>query len=128
VQAPLAGRVPYLAPTPSPALAAQPPATDAPAGHLLGDLRLLRYRPLFAGPQVERVPELQFQRPEREVALSSDDAARRGITSGDLVTLRSNGTSVELRARVDHSLAGGVARVADEHADELHVRVEVVKT
>ena len=35
--------------------------------------------PLFSGPQVERVPELQFQRPEREVALVGGGrrAARR---------------------------------------------------
>ena len=71
--------------------------------------------------------ELQFQRPEQEVALSSGDADRRGIATGDLVTVRSNGTSVELRARVDRRLVEGVARVADEHAADLHAEVEVVK-
>jgi anaerobic selenocysteine-containing dehydrogenase len=73
------------------------------------------------------VPELQFQRPEREVALAADDAARRGIASGDAVVLRSNGTSVELRARIDRALVAGVARVAEEHAGDLHATVEVVK-
>ena len=34
-----------------------------PTSTSLGELRLLRYRPLFSGPQVERVRELQFQRP-----------------------------------------------------------------
>ena len=91
------------------------------------DYALLRYRPLFSGPQVERVAELQFQRPSREAALSPDDAGRRGITTGDTVTLRSNGTSVELRARVDPRLAAGVVRVADEFAADLHPSVEVVK-
>src|SRR3954466_13400940 len=33
-------------------------------------LRLLRYRPLFSGPAVERTPELSFHRPEPEVELS----------------------------------------------------------
>ena len=33
----------------------------------------------------------------------------------------------ELRARVDRSLAVGIARVAAEHAGDLHQRVEVVK-
>ena len=84
--------------------------------------------PLFSGPQVERVPELQFQRPDGEVALSSPDADRRGIATGDTVSLRSNGTSVELRARVDRKLVEGVARIADEHAADLHLDVEVVKT
>jgi anaerobic selenocysteine-containing dehydrogenase len=93
----------------------------------VGTLRLLRYRPLFSGPEVERVPELQFQRPEREVALSAADAGRRGIATGDAVSLRSNGTSVALRARVDRRLVEGVARIADEHAADLHLDVEVVK-
>jgi anaerobic selenocysteine-containing dehydrogenase len=76
---------------------------------------------------VERVPELRFQRPEPEIELSSADAERRGIASGDAVLVRSNGTSVELRARVDRRLVEGVARVATEHAGELHAAVEVVK-
>jgi predicted molibdopterin-dependent oxidoreductase YjgC len=35
-----------------------------------GALRLVRYRALFSGPAVERVPELQFQRPLAEVQLA----------------------------------------------------------
>ena len=116
----------YEAPEP----AAQPsPAPQArPAdGHFLGELRLVRYRPLFSGPQVERVRELQFQRPQAELELSADDAKRRSIATGDNVTVRSNGTSVELRARVNARLLAGVARVPDEHAADLHQMVEVVK-
>ena len=41
--------------------------------------------------------------------------------------MRSNGTSVELRARVNKALAAGVARIAAEHADGLGTHVEVVK-
>ena len=101
---------------------------DRSAGeHFLGDLRLLRYRPLFSGPYVERVRELQFQRPEPELALAPEEAEKRSIASGDTVHVRSNGTSVELRARIDRQLAAGVARVADEHAGELHQLVEVVR-
>jgi NADH-quinone oxidoreductase subunit G len=124
--APLAGRAPYEAPAPATTPLAAVAA--APSGdHFVGDVQLLRYRPLFSGPQVERVPELQFQRPRREVALSHEDAVRRGIANGDLVALRSNGTTVELAARIDRGLAPGVARVAEEHAADLHQRVEVVK-
>ena len=47
--------------------------------------------------------------------------------NGDLVSVRSNGTSVELRARVNRKLVAGVVRVADEHAGDLHREVEVVK-
>ncbi|HEU0335357.1 MAG TPA: molybdopterin-dependent oxidoreductase [Gaiellaceae bacterium] len=125
-QAPLTGRAPYQAPTPAPEVRSAAPPAPADE-HVLGDLRLLRYRPLFSGPQVERVPELQFQRPEAVVELSPADADRRAIASGDTVTLRSNGTSVELRARIDRQLAEGVARVAEEHAGDLHQHVEVVK-
>jgi anaerobic selenocysteine-containing dehydrogenase len=73
------------------------------------------------------VPELQFQRPDRVIELAAEDAERRQIAPGDLVSVRSNGTSVELRARVTRALAAGVARVADEHAADLHREVEVVK-
>ena len=96
-------------------------------GPFLGTLRLVRYRALFSGPAVERVPELQFQRPEPVLELAAEDAERRQIESGDAVSVRSNGTSVELRARINRRLSVGVARVADEHAADLHQQVEVVK-
>jgi predicted molibdopterin-dependent oxidoreductase YjgC len=103
------------------------PAVPAPAdAHFVGALRLQRYRPLFSGPAVERVPELAFQRPDPEIELSVAEAGRRGISTGDAVLVRSNGTSVELRARVSRRLVDGVARIADEHAGDLHATVEVV--
>ena len=103
------------------------PLVEPADEHFVGELRLQRYRPLFSGPAVERVPELGFQRPAPEVELSPVDAERRGIATGDAVLIRSNGTSVELRARVSRRLVAGVARVADEHAADLHPAVEVVK-
>jgi NADH-quinone oxidoreductase subunit G len=93
-------------------------------GHFLA---LHRYRPLFSGPAVERVPELQFQRPVAEVELSAEDASRRGISTGDDVVVRSNGTSATLRARVNRRLVTGVARIAEEHSRDLHATVEVSK-
>jgi NADH-quinone oxidoreductase subunit G len=101
------------------------PAAAAEHAAQAGPLRLARYRPLFAGPEVERVPELQFQRPQPEVELAADDAAARGIQTGDLVRIRSNGTTVSLRARVTQQLAAGAIRIADEHAGELEGGVEV---
>ncbi|HTR32766.1 MAG TPA: 2Fe-2S iron-sulfur cluster-binding protein, partial [Gaiellaceae bacterium] len=100
------------------------PATT-PRGDLSGDLevhvrepllRLVAYRPLFSGAAVERTPELEFQRPAAEVQLSPADAKERGIRNGQAVTVSSNGTSVELRARIARDLADGVVRVAAEHA------------
>jgi NADH-quinone oxidoreductase subunit G len=90
-------------------------------------LRLVRYRPLFSGPAVERTPELQFQRPQAEVELSAEDAHARGIRPGDDVTVRSNGTSVTLRARLSRDLRAGVVRIADEHAGDLQPSVELSK-
>jgi NADH-quinone oxidoreductase subunit G len=92
-----------------------------------GPLRLTRYRALFSGPSVERVPELRFQRPDRAVELSPKDASVRGIENGDVVVVSSNGTSVELRARVNSRLAAGVVRAASEHVDGLEAGVEVTK-
>ena len=120
LHAPLPARQTYV--TPDPATTADHPEVAADA------LRLHRYRALFSGPAVERVPELGFLRPEREVELSPADAEARGVTSGDVVIVRSNGTSVELRARVNRTLLDGVVRVADEYAGELHQSVEVVRS
>jgi NADH-quinone oxidoreductase subunit G len=88
-------------------------------------LRLVTYRPLFAGPAVERVPELQFQRPEPEVELSRADAERLGVANGQEVTVRSNGTTATLRARLVEDLSDGAARIAEEHAAGLEHRVEI---
>ena len=88
-------------------------------------LEVLRYRPLFSGPAVERVPELQFQRPRPELELSPADASNKGIASGDLVTLRSGRASVQLTARINRELMPGVVRIADEHATALGARVEI---
>jgi NADH-quinone oxidoreductase subunit G len=88
-------------------------------------LQLVAYKPLFSGPAVERVPELQFQRPQAEVELAAADAKTRGIVTGQQVQLSSNGTSVELRARVNKQLRSGIVRVALEHAGGLQGTVEV---
>jgi predicted molibdopterin-dependent oxidoreductase YjgC len=82
---------------------------------------------LFSGPDVERVPELQFQRPGAEVEVSADDADRRGIVTGDPVVVTSNGTSLTLRARVNRKLLKGVVRIPADHAQDLARRVEVRK-
>jgi NADH-quinone oxidoreductase subunit G len=88
-------------------------------------LELLRYRPLFSGPAVERVPQLQFQRPRPEIELSPEDASNKGIANGDLVTLRSRRASVQLTAGINRALLPGVARTAEEFVRELGARVEI---
>src|SRR5581483_6601413 len=100
----------------------KPATTRRPAG-----LRLLRYSPLFSGPVVERVAELQFQRPEPVIELPAYDAEIRHIENGDTVLVQSNGTSVELRARIDKRLVNGTVRAAAEHVRGLEEPVEVRK-
>jgi NADH dehydrogenase/NADH:ubiquinone oxidoreductase subunit G len=82
-------------------------------------LRLIRYRPLFSGPAVERVANLQFQRPSGEAGLSREDAERLGVRDGAQVSLSTNGTSARLRARIRRDLAAGVVLVPEGTADEL---------
>jgi NADH-quinone oxidoreductase subunit G len=92
-----------------------------------GEIRLIAYKPLFSGAAVERVTELQFQRPQPELELSADDARRRKISTGDLVTVGSNGSAITLPARVNRRLRAGIARVALEHASGFGGVVEVAK-
>ncbi len=90
-----------------------------------GGLQLLRFRSAFSGAAVERMPQLQFQRPEPELELAHADAQARGIANGDLVVVGENGTSRELRARVNRRLRPGVVRLAEDHAVGLGETVEV---
>ena len=57
--------------------------------------------------------------------LSREDANARKIRNGQTVTVSSNGTSVELRARIARDLAAGTVRVAQTDAGDLHAVVEV---
>jgi NADH-quinone oxidoreductase subunit G len=99
-------------------------ATGKPAGP---GLELVRYRTLFSGAAVERIPQLQFQRPAPEVELPHEEAATRGIAQGEPVRVGSNGTTRELRARLSRRLRTGVVRIAAEHAEGLADRVQVEK-
>jgi NADH-quinone oxidoreductase subunit G len=103
------------------------PAETTPEPSRPEGLYLVRYRPLFSGPAVERAPELGFQQPEPEVELSVEDARENDIRSGDMVTVRSNGTSVTLRARLSGELRAGVVRIAEPHAGDLQPTVELSK-
>jgi NADH-quinone oxidoreductase subunit G len=103
-------------------------APDVPTGKAAGPgLELVRYRSLFSGAAVERVQALQFQRPQAEVELAYEDAQTRGIRNGDTVAVASNGTSRELRARVNRRLRAGVVRIANDHAEGFEERVQVEK-
>jgi NADH dehydrogenase/NADH:ubiquinone oxidoreductase subunit G len=120
------GQVPERAPLPATVEGSRP--VPAPTPTELSEakgLRLVTYRPLFSGAAVERTPELQFMRPDGEVALAPDDARQRGIRDGDIVTVGSNGTTRELRARIARDLTAGLVRIPRDDAAGLHDVVEV---
>jgi NADH-quinone oxidoreductase subunit G len=104
---------------PSPQLPAKPPVPEGEG------LRLVRYRALFSGPAVERVPELQFQRPAPEIEVSPDDARKLGLLDGQRVIVGHMAVRKPLRARVNPELRSGIARIASDHAGELGGLVEV---
>jgi NADH-quinone oxidoreductase subunit G len=118
-----------LPPRPSGGIEIEPAARVATGAEAKprGPLQLVAYRSLFSGPAVERVPELEFQKPPREVELAPADAENRRIKTGDAVVVSSNGTSVELRARVNALLTPGLARAPREHVPGLQQRVLVKK-
>jgi NADH dehydrogenase/NADH:ubiquinone oxidoreductase subunit G len=113
-----------LPPRPDRPAASETTASVAPAAEAEG-LRLIAYRPLFSGAAVSRTKELAFQTPDAEVEISAADAKARGIRNGATVTVSSNGTSLELRARVARDIAAGTVRIARDHAGDLHPTVEV---
>jgi NADH-quinone oxidoreductase subunit G len=119
------GRVGARAPPPPREPRSEVPKPRRPRAARGKGLRLVAYRPLFSGPAVERIPELQFQRPQAEIELAREDARRLKIANGQLVHASSNGTAVELRARISRDVARGVARVPADHAQGLGTHVVV---
>jgi NADH-quinone oxidoreductase subunit G len=101
------------------------PLEARPVDRPRNGLQLLRFRSAFSGAAVERMPQLQFQRPQPELELAHADAQARGIANGDLVVVGENGASRELRARVNRRLRSGVVRIAADHAAGLGATVEV---
>ena len=88
------------------------PASTAPAlsnGHL----RLGRYRPLWASPEVEISPALQYLIAGQHLELSPEDAIRLGINHGDAVQVAQNGTRVQATAAVRSGVPAGSAFLAE---------------
>ena len=59
------------------------PGASTPARN--GGLALGRYRPIWAAPEVEISPALQYTIAHQQVELSPEDARRLGITHGEIV-------------------------------------------
>ncbi len=85
-------------------------AVDTPGN---GHLRLGTYRPIWASPEVEISPALQFAVAEQIVELAPEDAERLGIRGGETVQVAQNGTRLYGRAAVRTGVPSGTAFLAN---------------
>jgi anaerobic selenocysteine-containing dehydrogenase len=83
-----------------------------------GTLRLGRYRPIWASPEVEVSPALKFTVAQQQVELSPEDARRLGISEGDELVVGSNGTRIRGTAHVRTGVPAGTAFAADGIAED----------
>jgi NADH-quinone oxidoreductase subunit G len=81
-------------------------------------LRLGRYRPIWAAPEVEVSPALKFTVVHQQVELSPADARRLGIADGDEVVVGANGTRVRGKAHIRTGVPAGTAFLAEGIAAE----------
>jgi len=98
----------FPAASPGAPRAAAPEATSAGAAVTTdGYLRLGRYRSIWAAPEVDISPALQFTRAEQQVELSPADAKRLGIEHGDAVQVAQLDGSGAAHSGEAGSRAGG---------------------
>jgi NADH-quinone oxidoreductase subunit G len=83
-----------------------------------GALRLGTYRPIWAAPEVDISPSLQYTVARQQIELSPQDAQRLGITQGDEVQVVQNGTRLLAHAHVRTGVPGGTAFLADGIAED----------
>ena len=72
-----------------------------------GGLRVGAYRDLWAAEVTDRSPALRFLAPDQTIEVAPHDAERLGISSGDEVDVRSNGTSVRARVAIRERVRPG---------------------
>jgi NADH-quinone oxidoreductase subunit G len=77
-----------------------------------GALRVGTYRPIWAAPECEISPALQYLIPGQQLELSPDDARRLGVSDGDEVTVAQNGTRLHARATLRSAVRPGSAFLA----------------
>jgi NADH-quinone oxidoreductase subunit G len=86
----------------------QPERQGSPSGAL----RLGTYRPIWAAPEVEISPSLQYTIAHQQAELSPEDARRLGIVTGEILEVSQNGTSVRARAAVRSGVPEGTIFLA----------------
>jgi NADH-quinone oxidoreductase subunit G len=86
------------------------PSTAAPND---GSLLLGTYRDLWAGPITELNPPLKFLTPQQRVEISTPDAERLGLKSGDKVRVSQNGNAVDAEVHVKERVSKGIVFMAE---------------
>jgi NADH-quinone oxidoreductase subunit G len=86
---------------------------EAPVASSNGHLAVGTYRPLWASPEVEVSPSLQYLVARQQVELSPQDALRLGIADGEDVVVAQNGTRLAATALIRSSVPAGSAFLAD---------------
>jgi NADH-quinone oxidoreductase subunit G len=76
-------------------------------------LTLGTYRDLWAGPITELNPPLKFLTPQQRVEVSSADAERLGLKSGDPVRVSHNGSGLEAQVQIKERVPAGVVFMAE---------------
>ncbi|MGH2836179.1 MAG: molybdopterin oxidoreductase family protein, partial [Solirubrobacteraceae bacterium] len=108
------------------------PANSKSPAESNGQLRVGTYRSIWASPEVEISPALQFTLAEQLVELSPQDAQRLGIEQGAAVQVAQNGTRLRGRAAIRTGVQVGTAflaaGIAEDSANALTENlVEVIK-
>jgi NADH-quinone oxidoreductase subunit G len=85
------------------------PNAGAGGDGLNGRLRLGTYRSVWAGPEVEHSPALQFLKARTRVELSPHDAQRLSLFDGDKVTVGGDGTAVDAVVSLRAAIPAGSA-------------------
>jgi NADH-quinone oxidoreductase subunit G len=81
-------------------------------------LALGTYRPIWASPEVELSPALQFAIARQQLELSPPDARRLGIEHGQRVTVSQNGTRLSAHAAIRSDVPVGSAFLAEGIAEQ----------
>ncbi|HEX4673593.1 MAG TPA: molybdopterin-dependent oxidoreductase, partial [Solirubrobacteraceae bacterium] len=88
-------------------------AASLRAGAGNGGLKLGRYRPIWASPEVEISPALHYTIAHQQIELAPEDAGRLGITNGETIEVSQNGTRLHGRATIRTGVPAGVAFLAE---------------
>jgi NADH-quinone oxidoreductase subunit G len=75
-------------------------------------LRLGTFRPIWASPEVEISPALQFTIARQQAELSPEDAERLGVSTGDALEVSQNGTRLNATAAVRSGVPPGTVFLA----------------